>query len=171
MYSFPSISANWFPAPTALLCSWDPVFARPREDVCASSYDGSAGCIQPLDGTAIKLHQTELSKNGSQSHRLRPGRWYDMDQSGFLPYQVNILLFSITQYSIKLIILLLSLSGMCLNSTHILKVRAVTTLASQCHTIHNIIQCTLAIYNLLQINLTYTWNITKSCEVFSLRKK
>ena len=99
MYSFPSISANWFTAPTALLCSRDTVFTRPREDVCASSYDGSAGCVQPLDGTAIKLHQTELSKNGSQSHRLRPGRRYDMDQSGFLPDQVNILLFSITEPS------------------------------------------------------------------------
>ena len=99
MCSFPSISANWFPAPTALLCSRDTVFTRPREDVCASSYDGSAGCVQPLDGTAVKLHQTELSKNGSQSHRLRPGRRYDMDQSGFLPDQVNILLFSITEPS------------------------------------------------------------------------
>ena len=157
MYSFPSISANWFTAPTALLCSRDTVFTRPREDVCASSYDGSAGCVQPLDGTAVKLHQTELSKNGSQSHRLRPGRRYDMDQPGFLPDQVNILLFSIsTQYSIKIYHFLISLSGICLNSSHILKVRAVTTLASQCHTIHNIIQCTLAIYNLLQINLTYT---------------
>ena len=101
MYSLPSISANWFPAPTTLLCSRDTVFTRPREDVCASSYDGSAGCVQPLDGTAVKLHQTELSKNGSQSHRLRPGRRYDMDQPGFLPDQVNILLFSITQHSIK----------------------------------------------------------------------
>ena len=156
MYSFPSISANWFPAPTALLFSRDTVFTRPREDVCASSYDWSAGCVQPLDGTAIKLHQTELSKNGSQSHRLRPGRRYDMDQSGFLPDQVNILLFSIKHYLIKIHHFSISLSGICLNSTHILKVRAVTTLASQCHTIHNIIQCTLAIYNLLQINLTYT---------------
>ena len=167
MYSCPSISADWFSFPTALLCSRGTVCTRPRADVCASSYDWSAGCVQPLDGTAIKLHQTKLSKNGSQCHRLRPGRRYDMDQSGFLPDQVNIFQFSICiQLIIKLQIgifttarlkiILLSLSEICLNSTHILKARAVTILVSQCHTIHTIIQCTLAIYNLLQINSTYT---------------